>query len=85
MKERKERKGRLLIALSQEFEESNLLGSSSQEKVACGNGGEGGSTGSGEDEATGGGERGGGHGLGQEEDWLSHAHAEQADGEGDSE
>ena len=80
----KERKRRLL-ALSQEFEEGNFLCSSSQQKSTCGDGGQGCSSGSAEDEAAGGGEAGGGHGLGEEEDWLSHGHGDQADGEGDSE
>ena len=48
-------------------------------------GGKGGSAGSGEDQASGSGEGCSRHGLRQEEDWLGHAHAEQADSEGDSE
>ena len=85
LSEGKERKCRLLFLSSQELEESKLLGSSSEEEGAGGDGGQGGSGSSGEDETSGGGEGGGGHGLGQEEDWLSHSHAQQADSHGDSE
>ena len=84
LSEGKERKCRLLV-LSQELEESKFLGSSSEEEGAGGDGGQGGSSGSGEDETSGGGEGGGGHGLGEEEDGLSHGHAQQADSQGDSE
>ena len=67
-----------------ELEQSKLLGSQTTENQGTSGDGGNGSSSRGEDEATGRGEGGGGDGV-QEDNWLSHAHAEQADGESDSE
>ena len=79
----KGRKCRLLILL-QKLEQSQFLGGETSEDESSGGDGGRGSTGSGQDETSGSGEGGGAQGV-QQEHWLSHGHAQQADGESDSE
>merc|ERR1711953_24891 len=80
---RKRRKCRLLL-IFQNLEQSKLLGSQATEDE--GSGGDGGdrSGGRGQHQTSSGGEGGSRNGV-QEHDWLGHGHADQADGEGDSE
>ena len=80
-----EGKCRLLsLSVSKEFEERQLLGSQTSVDPGGGNGGEGGPGSVGEDEATGSSE-GGGCGSSGDEERLSGGHAQEADGQSDSE
>ena len=73
-----------LFLLSEDLEESHFLGSQGTEGQGGGGDGGHGSSSRGQDEASSRGEGGGGDGV-QEEDWLGHGHAQQADGKSDSE
>ena len=75
----------LVVLLSlKDLEQGKLLGSETSEDQSSSRDGGGGSASGCQDQSSGGGEGGGGKGV-QQEDWLSHGHADQADGEGDSE
>ena len=73
-----------LLLVRKDLEQSNLLGSESAEGESWGGDGGHGSSGRGEDETSCSGE-GGRTDRVQEDDRLRHGHAQQADGEGDSE
>ena len=72
------------LGVKEELESRDLLGSDPSVDPACRDGGKGEPGRVGEDEASGGCE--GGRGCaGRDEERLGHGHADQADGEGDSE
>ena len=73
-----------LLGVKDEFESRELLGSDSTVDPACRDGGEGDPGRVGEHEAAGRCEGGCGC-AGRDEERLGHGHADQADGEGDSE